>query len=120
MDKADVLCSLEVEPRTELPELAAMMRGAIGLEGRVVESESAAFAGTGIGELILVLGSSGAIAAAAKVLVAWLTARKDRVIKINKTELKGYSVEDAVRLIKVLPGDQRSANIKSGRRTKHG
>src|SRR5437867_2977188 len=108
MDTKGVLCSLEVEPRSDVGKLAAEIRAALGPEHQVIESESAAFAGAGTAEIILVLGSSGAVAAAARILVAWVNARKERLIKINKSEFRGYSVEDALRLIQAMPGSGES------------
>lgn len=108
MDSSGFLCAVELASRTDCSTLAAEIRTILGPPNRVTESESAAFDGSTSAEIILVLGSSGAVTAVAKILVAWLDARKGRVIKINNAEFKGYSVEDAMRLIRGVPNRPKS------------
>jgi hypothetical protein len=101
VNSEDLLCSIEAAPAEEAELLATNLREAD--VGRIIEADSSLFMGTGLAEIIVILGSSGAIAAVARVLVAWLGARKDRVIKINKIELKGYSAAEAIRLLSAAP-----------------
>ncbi len=55
-------------------------------------SRSASFSGPGFMEIMIVLGTSGTIAALAKILIAWLEAKQKRVVKINGKEIQGYSI----------------------------
>jgi hypothetical protein len=97
VNSQDLFCSIELAPAKDAELVVDNLRAAD--VGRVIETASSAFIGTGLVEIIVLLSSSGAIAATAKVLVAWLEAHKERTIKINKVELKGYSEEEAVRLL---------------------
>ena len=108
------MCVFEVAPADQVTSLVDELRAALAAEGEVTEIESAAFAGLGLSEVIVMLGSSGAAATIAKVAVGWLDARKSRVIKVNKTELKGYSVEDAVKLLSAI-SDQTTAEKRTKR-----
>jgi hypothetical protein len=77
-------------------------------EDTLQTSRGIAFSGGEFREIALVLGTSGAIAAIAKVIVAWLESKKSRVVKINGREIRGYSVEDVVRILEM----QRRADKK--------
>jgi hypothetical protein len=106
MNDDRTICTLEIEPSSELSTLAENLRKVLGVDHQIHQSESASFHGSVVYEIVLILGSSGAISAAAKVIIAWLDAGKNRVIKINKNEFKGYSVDDAVRLIQAASNDR--------------
>ena len=93
------LVSIEVGPRQDAAELYTQLRQVVVEDGKVVKADSAEFVGGGLAELVVVLGSSGMIASVARVLITWINAKKDRTVKINKTELKGYSADDVVRML---------------------
>lgn len=66
---------------------------------RLQISHSIAFSGQEFCEIALVLGTSRAIAAVGRVLVAWMEGKKSRVVKINGKEIQGYSAEEVERML---------------------
>lgn len=51
-------------------------------------------------QLLLAIGSSGIVAAVAKILVSWINARANRTVRISDTEIQGYSIEQVCHLLR--------------------
>ena len=90
---------IHVSPVNEANELAAEIRLVCSPPDQCSEANTAGIGGTEVAEIILALGSSGAVLAIARVIIAWINAKKSRVVKLNGNELQGYSATEVERIL---------------------
>ena len=91
---------LQVFPVDEAPHLASLIRSVCSEADKCEETRVSGFEGNQLADIILALGSSGVVLAVARVLTAWLDERKNRTVKLNGKELRGYSAKEVANILR--------------------
>ncbi|WP_156383803.1 hypothetical protein [Methylobacterium sp. Leaf456] len=99
--QSKILASLEFTDDSE--KLKEDLSKCLDGESKLISGATAELMGTGADTIILILGTSGAIAAVSRTIIAWITANKARTVKINGSQFNGYSAEDVAKMLSATP-----------------
>ncbi|MDP9343474.1 MAG: hypothetical protein M3Q23_15560 [Actinomycetota bacterium] len=90
---------LRVSPLAEAAILHAALQHECREGDQFLSPRTVSFGGDEYAELIMVLTSASAVRAIARVLVAWIKSKRDRVVVLDGQSIRGYSADDVVRIM---------------------
>lgn len=91
---------VEASPSEEVKSsLIPELTSSCGPSDECLSSNPKGFSGSEITEVVLVLGSSGSIAALSRVLIAWIQEKGHRSVSVDGKQIRGYSAEEVIRIL---------------------
>lgn len=102
---SDVAVTLSASTRDEANEIVSLLH-CISDELEISVITSKGF--IGIGEITLLISAFGGgvlVGQLAKIIVTWMKRHEGHSVKVGKVEIKGYSVEEVERILKVATAE---------------